>query len=161
MAGDPAKQDAARRHQRRVPVDHPRPLFLKIPHRWSPTPGETITTSEKETAALGSILASGAMTVGKFGVGLSTGSLGLLSEGLHSLLDLGAMVMTWFAVRVSDKPADAGRPFRARSRWASNVGSCFGRSAGREGYGCSLTCPMPPSRPPLSSASPLLSFLGR
>ncbi|CAO3358318.1 cation diffusion facilitator family transporter [Azospirillum melinis] len=68
-------------------------------------------SSEKETVALGSILASGAMTVGKFGVGLSTGSLGLLSEGLHSLLDLGATVMTWFAVRVSDKPADAGHPY--------------------------------------------------
>lgn len=70
-----------------------------------------VVSSEKEAVALGSILASGAMTVGKFGVGLSTGSLGLLSEGLHSLLDLGATVMTWLAVRVSDKPADAEHPY--------------------------------------------------
>ncbi len=68
-------------------------------------------SSEKETVALGSIVASGAMTVGKFGVGLSTGSLGLMSEGLHSLLDLGATVLTYFAVRVSDKPADANHPY--------------------------------------------------
>lgn len=62
--------------------------------------------SEKETVALNSIYASGAMTVAKFTVGLMTGSLGLLSEGLHSLLDLGATAMTYMAVRVSDKPAD-------------------------------------------------------
>ncbi len=68
-------------------------------------------TSEKEAVALGSIVASGAMTVGKFTVGLSTGSLGLISEGAHSLLDLGATVMTYFAVRISDKPADAEHPY--------------------------------------------------
>ncbi|PWC91091.1 MULTISPECIES: cation diffusion facilitator family transporter [unclassified Azospirillum] len=67
--------------------------------------------NEKEAVALGSIAASGAMTVGKFAVGLSTGSLGLISEGAHSLLDLGATVMTYLAVRVSDKPADAGHPY--------------------------------------------------
>lgn len=63
-------------------------------------------TNIKETVALNSIYASGAMTVAKFTVGILTGSLGLLSEGLHSLLDLGATVMTYMAVRVSDKPAD-------------------------------------------------------
>lgn len=63
-------------------------------------------TNIKETVALNSIYASGAMTVAKFTVGLLTGSLGLLSEGLHSLLDLGATIMTYMAVRISDKPAD-------------------------------------------------------
>lgn len=67
--------------------------------------------NEKEAVALGSILASGAMTVGKFTVGMATGSLGLLSEALHSLLDLGATVLTWFAVRISDQPADAEHPY--------------------------------------------------
>ncbi|TGE34645.1 hypothetical protein E4K68_01200 [Desulfosporosinus sp. Sb-LF] len=33
-------------------------------------------------------------------------SLGILSEALHSALDLGATVITFFAVRLSDKPAD-------------------------------------------------------
>jgi cation diffusion facilitator family transporter len=62
--------------------------------------------NEKQTAALGSVFASAVMTVGKFVVGLATGSLGLISEGMHSLLDLSAALMTYFAVRVSDKPAD-------------------------------------------------------
>jgi len=36
-----------------------------------------------------------------------TGSLGVLSEALYSALDLCAAVITFFAVRFSDKPADA------------------------------------------------------
>jgi cation diffusion facilitator family transporter len=63
--------------------------------------------NEKQTVALSSTFASAAMTIGKFMVGLSTGSLGLISEGLHSLLDFGATLLTFFAVQVSDKPADA------------------------------------------------------
>ena len=51
------------------------------------------------------------MTVGKFAVGFATGSLGLISEGLHSLLDFGATVLTFMAVRVSDKPADDRHPY--------------------------------------------------
>ena len=39
-------------------------------------------------------------------VGFATGSLALLSEAAHSLLDLAATVMTYFAVRISGKPAD-------------------------------------------------------
>lgn len=39
-------------------------------------------------------------------VGVMTGSLGILSEALHSLLDLFAAIITYFSVRVSDKPAD-------------------------------------------------------
>lgn len=62
---------------------------------------------EKTTVAISSMAASLLMTIGKFTVGLLTGSLGLLSEGLHSLLDFGATILTYLAVRVSDKPADA------------------------------------------------------
>jgi cation diffusion facilitator family transporter len=36
-----------------------------------------------------------------------TGSLGILSEALHSILDLVAAVITYLSVRVADKPADA------------------------------------------------------
>lgn len=63
--------------------------------------------SKKEAVAISSMIASSLMTVGKFTVGLMTGSLGLISEGLHSLLDFGATIITYFAVRISDKPADA------------------------------------------------------
>lgn len=67
--------------------------------------------SEKETVALTSIWASAFMTVSKFAVGILTGSLGLISEGIHSLLDLGATFMTYLAVRISDKPADEDHPY--------------------------------------------------
>src|SRR6201995_275461 len=63
--------------------------------------------SEKHTVALTSIAASAALTAAKGAVGLATGSLAILSEAAHSLLDLAATVMTYFAVRVGDKPADA------------------------------------------------------
>src|SRR6059058_5933762 len=61
----------------------------------------------KERVALTSIAASAGLTVAKAAVGLATGSLAILSEAAHSLLDLAATVMTYFAVRFSGKPADA------------------------------------------------------
>jgi cation diffusion facilitator family transporter len=60
----------------------------------------------KERVALSSIAASAGLTAAKAVVGLLSGSLGLLSEAGHSLLDLGATIMTYFAVRMSGKPAD-------------------------------------------------------
>src|SRR6266436_9510564 len=62
--------------------------------------------SEKERVALGSIGASAALTIGKAVVGFSTGSLAILSEAAHSLIDFAATLMTYFAVRIADKPAD-------------------------------------------------------
>jgi cation diffusion facilitator family transporter len=63
--------------------------------------------NSKESAALGSIAASAGLTAAKAIVGLLTGSLAILSEAGHSLLDLSATVLTYFAVRISGKPADA------------------------------------------------------
>ena len=60
----------------------------------------------KERVALSSILASGGLTVAKAAVGVSTGSLAILSEAAHSLLDLVATIMTYFAVRIAGQPAD-------------------------------------------------------
>jgi cation diffusion facilitator family transporter len=62
--------------------------------------------SEKEQVALTSIAASAALTIAKGLVGFATGSLAILSEAGHSLIDLGATVMTYGAVRISGKPAD-------------------------------------------------------
>src|ERR1700719_729069 len=61
---------------------------------------------EKEKGALGSIAASAGLTAAKGLIGFATGSLAILSEAAHSLLDLAATVMTYFAVRISGKPAD-------------------------------------------------------
>src|SRR5215831_13400886 len=62
---------------------------------------------EKRTVALNSLLAAIAITVLKLVVGLTTQSLGILSEAAHSGLDLVAAFITLLSVRVSDKPADA------------------------------------------------------
>ncbi len=63
--------------------------------------------AEKRAVAQNSVWAAIAITVLKIVVGLSTGSLGILSEALHSGLDLVAALITLFSVRLSDKPADA------------------------------------------------------
>src|SRR5690349_24687466 len=62
--------------------------------------------SEKEQVALSSMAASAGLTIAKTIVGVMTGSLAILSEAGHSLIDLGATVMTYIAVRISGKPAD-------------------------------------------------------
>src|SRR5207248_4532647 len=62
--------------------------------------------NEKERVALGSIAASAGLTLAKTVVGLLSGSLAILSEAAHSLLDFAATVLTYFAVRISGKPAD-------------------------------------------------------
>lgn len=63
--------------------------------------------SEKRAVALHSLLSAIAITFLKLIVGLSTRSLGILSEAAHSGLDLVAAFVTLLSVRVSDKPADA------------------------------------------------------
>lgn len=66
---------------------------------------------EKRLVALSSVLAAVLLTSMKLGVGLWTGSLGILSEAAHSALDLVAALVTFFAVRISDKPADEVHQF--------------------------------------------------
>ncbi len=67
--------------------------------------------AEKRQVALTSVLAAVGITALKALVGISTGSLGILSEAAHSALDLGAALITLFSVRVSDKPADADHQY--------------------------------------------------
>jgi cation diffusion facilitator family transporter len=62
---------------------------------------------EKQSAALTSLLAAVGLTAFKFIVGLLTGSLGILAEAAHSGLDLVAALLTYLAVRISSRPADA------------------------------------------------------
>ncbi|MCI4677826.1 cation-efflux pump [Rhodoblastus acidophilus] len=60
----------------------------------------------KEKVAFSSIIASFLLTVGKIAAGVASGSLALLSEGAHNALDTGATILTYFAVREANKPAD-------------------------------------------------------
>ena len=63
-------------------------------------------TVHKNRIALTSVIAAVFLTSFKLVVGLLTGSLGILSEALHSALDLIAAVITLLAVRFADLPAD-------------------------------------------------------
>jgi cation diffusion facilitator family transporter len=62
-------------------------------------------TIKSRVAAI-SVFASTAMAAAKFVVGVAIGSLALISEALHSSVDVVATVITWLVVRVSDLPAD-------------------------------------------------------
>ena len=66
---------------------------------------------EKLNVALVSVVAAIFLTGSKLVIGILTGSLGILSEALHSGLDMVAAVITYFTVRVSDKPADKHHHF--------------------------------------------------
>jgi cation diffusion facilitator family transporter len=62
--------------------------------------------AEKRLVALSSVAAALVLVGGKLTVGLWTNSLGILSEAMHSGLDLVAAAVTFWAVRVSGRPAD-------------------------------------------------------
>jgi len=66
---------------------------------------------EKNVVAFSSVLAAIFLTGTKLAVGLATGSLGILSEAAHSLLDLVAAAVTLIAVRVSGHPADSSHNY--------------------------------------------------
>lgn len=61
---------------------------------------------EKKKVALSSLLAAIGLVASKLTIGILTQSLGILSEALHSSLDLCAAGVTYFTVKVSGKPAD-------------------------------------------------------
>jgi len=76
-----------------------------------PASANRVPAAEKQGAALASVVTSAVLVALKLVVGLSTHSLGILSEAAHSSLDLVAAGITYFSVRVSDKPADREHPF--------------------------------------------------
>jgi cation diffusion facilitator family transporter len=66
---------------------------------------DPVHTTKTRVAAI-SIFASAGMATAKFVVGVVIGSLALISEALHSSVDVGATIVTWMVVRYSDRPAD-------------------------------------------------------
>ena len=66
---------------------------------------------EKRTAALLSVGSALLLVSLKTFLVVRTSSLGVLSEALHSGLDLIAAVITFLSVRVSDEPADERHPY--------------------------------------------------
>lgn len=67
--------------------------------------------NEKKRIALISVGAALFLITFKLVVGIITGSLGILSEALHSGIDLVAAAITYFAVRISGKPPDRDHHF--------------------------------------------------
>src|ERR1700684_3685297 len=86
--------------------------------------GEEILTPRRTT--LVSIAAASLLVALKLGVGLVSGSLGLLSSGIESSGDVLAAILTFFAVRLGGRPADPEHPYGHRR--AENLGA-LGESA--------------------------------
>src|ERR1019366_7250760 len=75
----------------------------------------------QQRTTLVSIAVAGVLVAIKLGVGLATGSLGLISAGIESSGDVIAAVLTFFVVRLSGRPADLGHPYGHRR--AENLGA--------------------------------------
>jgi cation diffusion facilitator family transporter len=65
----------------------------------------------KRRAALVSVVSNAGLVLLKLGVGLLIGSVSVISEAIHSGVDLLAALIALFSVRTSSKPADSGHPF--------------------------------------------------
>jgi cation diffusion facilitator family transporter len=65
----------------------------------------------KTRAAAVSIVSNSCLIVLKLAAGLVTGSVGLLSDAIHSLMDLIASLIAWASVRKADAPADASHRY--------------------------------------------------
>jgi len=66
---------------------------------------------EKTKVALISIIASASLALFKFVIAQMTGSLAILSESLHSGLDIMAAIMTLYAIRMVIRPPDLEHPY--------------------------------------------------
>jgi cation diffusion facilitator family transporter len=67
--------------------------------------------SPQRRTALVSVGAAAALAAIKLGAGVASGSLGLVSEALHSGTDLVAAVLTFFAIGVAGRPADRAHQY--------------------------------------------------
>ena len=73
--------------------------------------GKDSGTDSKEAVTTASIVASGGLAALKLLVGLLSGSLGLLAEAAHSLLDLISTLITFLVVRIAAVPPDSNHPY--------------------------------------------------
>lgn len=86
-----------------------------------PSAADSERAHAQRRTTLVSIAVAGALVAIKLGVGLATHSLGLVSAGIESSGDVIAAVLTFFAVRLSGRPADRGHPYGHRR--AENLGA--------------------------------------
>lgn len=81
--------------------------------RFQPRRTSALTTSPpaKTRAASVSILSNSCLIALKVGGGIVTGSVGILSDAIHSLMDLVASMIAFASVRKADIPADASHRY--------------------------------------------------
>src|SRR5688572_6040448 len=73
--------------------------------------GETSRVDPQRRTALVSVVAAVVLIVLKLSAGLASNSLGLVSEALHSGMDLVAALLTFFALGVAVRPADVAHQY--------------------------------------------------
>jgi cation diffusion facilitator family transporter len=83
--------------------------------------GESEQALTQQRTTLVSIAAAALLVGLKLGVGLATGSLGLISAGIESSGDVVAAILTFFVVRLGSRPADREHPYGHRR--AENLGA--------------------------------------
>jgi len=86
------------------PLKNPRAIIL--PDRRS-----RMNLTRKSKAAGFSILSNTCLILLKLVAGIVTGSVSLIAEAIHSVMDLAAAMVAFVSVRVSDKPPDSKHPF--------------------------------------------------
>lgn len=67
--------------------------------------------SAKATAALASVGSNSALVVLKLTIGLFIGSVAVISEAIHSGIDLAASIIAYFSVKAADVPPDEDHPY--------------------------------------------------
>ena len=72
-----------------------------------PAPGAPV----KSRAAIVSIASNTGLIVLKVVAGVLTGSVAIITEAVHSAVDLVASVIAWFSVRKAEEPADRSHPY--------------------------------------------------
>ena len=70
-----------------------------------------ISSDRKVRAALLSIISNTSLIVFKIIAGIISGSVSIISEAIHSSMDLLASIVAFFSVKASSKPADDDHPF--------------------------------------------------
>ena len=76
-----------------------------------PPAGSAAPRGRRAGAALLSIASNSLLIILKVVAGTLTGSVALLTEALHSAIDLIASIVAFFSVRKADEPADDNHPF--------------------------------------------------
>jgi len=66
---------------------------------------------QKTNVAMLSVASNAVLVIGKIAIGLAINSVSVISEAIHSGMDLLAALIAFIAVKISGRPADRGHPF--------------------------------------------------